>query len=269
MVNIVAVVKEGVKTAIEHPIQSLKAGANAIFNSPTPKNTASFVVPMSFPSPSAGAKAGVNIVSKAGGLVKQGVSSAYKAITTAKLPSPKTWIAGTAGLIGMHTAFKAARSSITGEKFSPVPNFGDVLRSGAGALSPFGAGMGATAGLLEVLGKKAMPNPRMPWEQPVNYGKSQASDLELAQDKLKNFIDVQVDKIPNMNMPFQLPSTSTNISLPAMTMPSTSITMPSMNVSGGGGGLDMAMLALLLGGAGGYLVGRKRKKKRYKKRRKH
>jgi len=258
------------KTALQKVFS--KENINQVLGITPNKNLMSFAMPVSIGG-------GAGLATRAVGGIKTGVSSIWRALTTAKLPSPRAWLGASAGLVGMHTAFKAAKSSITKEPFNPIPTKQDLLRSAAGGLAPSAAVVGVSTGLLEVLGKKAYKaavDPRFPWEKssmipnlPMSSMSNETFSPEAAyKNLLREINDSNIGgsfpSFPSSNIVLNMPS-----AMPSMVLPSTSVTMPSISVGGMGGGLDLAMLAALLGGTGGFLLGRrrKRKKKKYKKRR--
>lgn len=259
MVNVVALLGKVKDTVVE----GAKTGFRTLTTdlSKTNPNIKPFVMPIS-PGPSK--------VAQVAGSLKSAVTTGWRRLTTNPLAGQtltgglKKLTAGTLGVLGSITAFRAGRSAVKGEPFRLLPSKGEAISAVASAYNPFASVPGILTGLGEKYGKKA-----------VDYGKSTIYDTE---GKIKEeYSDIR-DKMGNINIDYapdmqRIKELMPDIpqfypSIPSVTVAPPSIVMPSMSVNAGGGmgGMDMALLALLLGGGAGYLVGRKRKKKRYKKR---
>lgn len=206
-----------------------------------------------------------SVMSKIGG----GVKTIWKSATTPKMPTLKQFLGGTAFFIGAQKAFQAGRSGVSGERFNPIPTKGEILRAGGAGFSPTFAVGGATTGAIELFGKTARDSARGTGQELIDMLKKQQdlgmSKIEGGIDYTKNKIPELIPSIPSFNFPQMTSPANLTIGMPSA--PSVSMAMPSISV-GGGGGLDLAMLALLAGAGGGYLLGRKRRKKKYKKRKK-
>jgi hypothetical protein len=298
MVNLIAIGKglvKGVKTTIEHPIQSFKQGLITTKLSTIPsalRNDKQLAQSIAFGGmPVGGAVSGVKSL---GGKALGGIKNIYTQLSAQKFRGGIKPALKASGLIGLSAlsavqGFVGARKKMMGGtptevlKATFIPSAENIATAGTVAMNLPWAIAGGIAGGAEKSGmdistymknKAGIVDDTMSkviddGARLINQGKSDLNNYTLPAGFLESIEKNASDKIPSFegwapNISISAPPSNISLGAPVIGMPSISV---------GGGGMDMGMLALLMGGAlgGGYLMGRRKrkKKKRYKKKGKH